>query len=30
MIGSLSNPDIATDVIFNMIDNDVIYSAMII
>ena len=30
MIGNLSNPDIATDVILNMADNDVIYSVMII
>ena len=28
MIGNLSNPDIANDVIFNMTDNDVIYSVM--
>ena len=30
MIGSLSNPDIATDVILNMTGDDVIYSVMII
>ena len=30
MIGNLSNPDIATDVILNMTNNDVIYSVMII
>ena len=30
MIGSLSNPDITTDVILNMTGDDVIYSVMII